>query len=298
MSRPYVDRPVGDAEGSDRAARAAAERWGLEPPVLLRRAMNAIHRCGDVVVRVAVPTAPAERSLELARLLAERGVAVPAPARDDAVVVDGFSVTAWEHVEASGDPVDWPGVGAAVRAVHDLDPGDLPAGLPRPSPLELPWWDHEALLAEVEPDLDDEAASGLRAALDRHRGWRDRLVAERAVVCHGDVHPGNVVQAAVGPVLLDWDLLCLAPPAWDHAPLMTWTERWGGEAGIYEAFADGYGCDARDDELARSLAELRLVSATLMACRAARADRSARAEVDRRLALWRGDPSAPTWRAR
>ena len=59
------------------------------------------------------------------------------------------------------------------------------------------------------------------------------------MVCHGDVHPGNVIQSADGPVLLDWDLLCRGPAAWDHAPLMTWTERWGGEPGIYEAFADG-----------------------------------------------------------
>ena len=61
------------------------------------------------------------------------------------------------------------------------------------------------------------------------------------LVCHGDVHPGNVIQSADGPVLLDWDLLCAGPAAWDHAPLMTWTERWGGEAGIYERSPQGYG---------------------------------------------------------
>jgi Ser/Thr protein kinase RdoA (MazF antagonist) len=93
---------------------------------------------------------------------------------------------------------------------------------------------------------------------------------DRLVVCHGDVHPGNVIQSADGPVLLDWDLLCRGPAAWDHAPLMTWTERWGGEPGIYEAFAEGYGRSMRGDLVAQAIAELRLVAATLMRLLAAR----------------------------
>ncbi len=100
-----------------------------------------------------------------------------------------------------------------------------------------------------------------------------------------------------GPVLIDWDLLCLAPAGWDHAPMMTWHERWGGPPGDYEAFADGYGASLRGDEAAETFAVLRLVAATLMRVKAARTDPSARAEVDRRLAFWRGDPDAPPWTA-
>jgi hypothetical protein len=105
------------------------------------------------------------------------------------------------------------------------------------------------------------------------------------------------MMAIDGPVLIDWDLLCEAPRGWDHGPLMTWHERWGGAAGEYDAFADGYGESLRDDPAAGAFAELRLVAATLMRVKAARTDPSARAEVDRRLRYWRGDLDAPSWTA-
>jgi Ser/Thr protein kinase RdoA (MazF antagonist) len=117
------------------------------------------------------------------------------------------------------------------------------------------------------------------------------------VLCHGDVHPGNVVATADGAVLLDWDLLCTGPAAWDHAPMMTWTERWGGAPGLYEAFAAGYGRSMRGDDVAESVAALRLVAATLMRLRAGRHDEAARAEAERRLRWWRGDADAPPWQA-
>jgi Ser/Thr protein kinase RdoA (MazF antagonist) len=117
------------------------------------------------------------------------------------------------------------------------------------------------------------------------------------VLCHGDVHPGNVVPTAAGPVLLDWDLLCTGPAAWDHAPLMTWAERWGGVPGTYEAFAAGCGVSMRGDALAESLAQLRLLAATLMRVRAGRSDRAAAVEAEQRLRYWRGEPGAPPWRA-
>ena len=135
----------------------------------------------------------------------------------------------------------------------------------------------------------------LRASVER---WYPLILATRdepGVVCHGDVHPGNVLPTADGPVLLDWDLLCRGPAAWDHGPLMTWTERWGGEPGIYERFAEGYGTSLRADPLGEAVAELRLVAATLMRVRAGAADPLAAAEAQRRLRWWRGDPDAPTW---
>jgi Ser/Thr protein kinase RdoA (MazF antagonist) len=122
---------------------------------------------------------------------------------------------------------------------------------------------------------------------------RDRAL----LVCHGDVHPGNVMQSIDGPVLLDWDLLCAAPAAWDHAPLMTWTGRWGGEPGIYEAFAAGYGRSFRGDAVAEAISELRLVAATLMRVRAGRSDPAAAREAALRLRYWRGEQAAPMWHA-
>ncbi len=256
--------------------------------------MNAIFVCESVVLRVSAPTAPAEVSLELARFWRNAGVPVPRAARDDVVHVDGLSVTAWERIRDDGIAIDWHEVGALVRRVHDTEHGALPPSVPLPSPTVFPWWDFEALMQRAGPGLDDASTHGLVEAIGCHGGWKEF---GNVVVCHGDVHPGNVLMRDDGPVLLDWDLLCLAPPGWDHAPMMTWAERWGGLPGEYEGFASGYGRSLRDDPQAMAIAELRLVAATLMRVAASITNSDARPEAERRLQYWRGDPDAPPWAA-
>jgi aminoglycoside phosphotransferase (APT) family kinase protein len=181
-----------------------------------------------------------------------------------------------------------------VRRVHDLPPAALPATAPLPRPDDFPWWDFERLLDETSNLIDAAARRGLEAAIVRHGQWR--RFTER-VVCHGDVHPGNVMMTDGGPVLIDWDLLCWAPPGWDHGPMMTWRSRWGGNAGEYDAYAMGYGRSLVGDPAAEAYAELRLVAATLMRVRAGMRDPAAMPEAQARLRYWRGDPDAPAWRA-
>lgn len=300
--RPYVDRPVGDVAAATALAQRMTRRLALDEPQLLRVGMNAIFVAGDAVVRVGRPTAPASARIELAERLRGAGLRVARP-RGTEVLADGDLVaTVWERLAASGDPIDWHAVGTMVRRLHDLPVGLVPGEYPLPSPAAFPWWDFDRLLAETAPALDDGARAGLVAAIDRWPRWDDFA---DPVVCHGDVHPGNVVMTADGPVLIDWDLLCHAPPGWDHAPLMTWTERWRGAPGIYDGFAAGYGWSARGDRFAAAFAELRLVAATLMRVKAASAFEASpspdapdpRPEAERRLRYWRGDPDAPAWRA-
>ena len=202
------------------------------------------------------------------------------------VFVDGeLAATCWEPLADSGDPIDWREVGAIVRRVHALVPRRSPVGYPVPPPTAFPWWDFEALMADVGAEIDDAARAGLRARRSPATpSWR-RLDGAH-VVCHGDVHPGNVVMTADGPVLIDWDLMCAAPAGWDHAMLLTLAERWGGDAGAYPAFAAGYGESMADDVTTRRFAELRNVAATLMRVRAGRTDPRA-IEAERRLRYWR-----------
>lgn len=291
--RPFVDGPPGAAPDVWAAARAAAAHWELRPPILLRLGMNGIFNAGGVVLRAGRVTAAPSAAIELAEVLQAAGVRVPAPARPDAVVHGDLTVTAWERLDPVPGEPDWRAVGAMVRTVHDLPRAAVPAGYPLPRGVEFPWWRFDELLDDVGDLLDDRARAGMSLTLERHARWADGA---DEVVCHGDVHPGNVVMTAGGAVLIDWDLLCLGPPGWDHA-MMLRAPRWGWPARWYDELAAGYGRSLRDDPIAVTIAELRLVAATLMRLRAARADPGAMPEARRRLAFWRGDPDAPLWRA-
>lgn len=290
--RPFVDRPAGPPAVTQPVADAAARHWGLPTPVLIRTGMNAIFVADDVVIRVGATTAPGTAALALAAVLADAGLHVPAPRRPDAVELAGLTATAWERLDVLDAPIDWSAVGAAVRRVHELDEDHLPIAYPRPYATTFPWWDFDTLLAEVGPDLDGRARQGLEGAVATHGWWID--APDPTVICHGDVHPGNVVATVDGPVLLDWDLLCRAPAGWDHAMLVR-AERWTYPSSWYDDFAAGYGWDARRDPATLAIAELRLVAATLLRVRAARSDPAAAPEVERRLAYWRGDPDALRW---
>jgi aminoglycoside phosphotransferase (APT) family kinase protein len=294
--RPFVDRPVGDVDGARRLARRVAAELGLAAPVSMRVGMNALFVADDIVIRVGRPSAPAELAIDLARSLRIAGIPVAEPASDDVFVDGELAATCWRRLDVRNVVTDWRIVGSIVRTVHDLRPDRLASGYPVPEPTSFPWWQFDAMMAELGDDIDPGARRGLELAIERNRKW-SRLDPEASVTCHGDVHPGNVVMTDDGPVLLDWDLMCSAPPGWDHAMLITLASRWGGDARVYPAFADGYGESLTDDDVTRRFAELRNVAATLMRVRAARADPAAAIEASRRLRYWRGELDAPPWTA-
>jgi Ser/Thr protein kinase RdoA (MazF antagonist) len=257
--------------------------------------MNALFAAGDdVVVRVGRPTGAAVSAPRLAVFLADAGLRVPRYLDPDPMEDDGLVAWAVRREAVVGE-VDWAEVGEMVAHLHRIDPARVRGLHPLPAARAFPWWQFDRLLADVDDLLDPASRRGIVAALEQHGDWAHRGAA--LVLCHGDVHPGNVVATAQGAVLLDWDLLCTGPAAWDHAPLMTWTQRWGGAPGLYEAFADGYGRSMRGDDVAEAVATLRLVAATLMRLRAGRHDEAARDEAERRLRWWRGDADAPPWHA-
>lgn len=295
-AHPYVDRPVVDRDAAMQVAREQAAAWGLDDPVVLRHGMNALYRCGSVVVRVGRATGPATASHELVRWLLDSGIPTIEPVEGLTADLDGFAVTGWWLERETRRAVDWRVVGAIVAAVHALPIDAVPRDYPLPSPTVFPWWDFDRLLDDVGSDIDADALDGLRTAVEANRGWRTAVEVD-AVLCHGDVHPGNVLMTGRGVLLVDWDLLCVANAAWDHAMLANHHRRWGGDPAVYEQFASGAGGDRRDDPLTRSLGELRDVAATLLRVRAGRNDEAARAEAELRLRSWRGEPDAPVWRA-
>jgi len=294
---PFVATPVGDETAARRLAERVTAALDLPAPVLIRCAMNASYAAGDVVVRVGRPTAPAGAAYDLADALRDLGIAVPAPAAGRPVESDGELVaTAWERV-AAGGPADWRRVGEMVGRLHRARPSVVAGDYPTPSPASLPWWHFDGLLEQARPLVDDAAYAGLADAAARHRDWMERAAdPDSFVLCHGDVHPANVVFSPGGPVLLDWDLLTLAPPAWDHAPLRAMVARWGVDPAAYREFAAVAADDLGDGSVADSVTTLRAVAATLMRVLAEGPDRGDDSEAERRLRFWRGDPNAPTWR--
>jgi hypothetical protein len=275
-------------------AREACAHWALPEPELIRVGMNGIFGAGDAVLRVGRVTGAPEAAIALAGVLSDAGVRVPLPVRPDAVNDGELTATAWERLEVVDADPDWRDVGRMVTLVHSLPQDAIPDGYPLPPADSFPWWQFDELLADVGDLLDPPARDGIVEVIERHRDWSGGVA---HVVCHGDVHPGNVVMtAATGPVLLDWDLLCRAPPGWDHAMLRR-LPRWGWPARWYDDFAAGYGRSLADDPTTDAIADLRLVAATLMRLRAGRTDPEAALEAQRRLRFWRHDPDAPTWTA-
>jgi Ser/Thr protein kinase RdoA (MazF antagonist) len=259
--------------------------------------MNGIFAASDgVLLRVSRPSAPAQQAIWLAYELTRQGLRVPTYLRDEPFITDDHAVFAIEAIVDSG-PIDWQSVGEMIARLHGLAIDDLAAGFPVPFCGDFPWWDFASLMDEIGVDLDTVSRAAIKEVIESGMPLLDQQRGRQSVICHGDVHPGNVIQSDQGPVLLDWDLLCHGPAAWDHGPLMTWTGRWGGEPGIYEAFAEGYGRSLRDDPLAETIAGLRLVAATLMRIRAGRSNPSAMAEAELRLRYWRGEIDAPQWHA-
>lgn len=172
---------------AEQAAQQACREWGLPAPQLVRTGMSSLHVAGDVVVRVVHDTGSAAQVLWLAEALAERGVRVARHVRAP-LAIDGFEVFGLQRLTECG-PIDWRTVGTMVRRVHDWPVAEVVPHHSLPHAGEFAWWQADTLMAEVDDLLDDEARRGLRAAIDEHGGWRER--GADALVCHGDVHPGD-----------------------------------------------------------------------------------------------------------
>ncbi|HJQ59459.1 MAG TPA: aminoglycoside phosphotransferase family protein [Vineibacter sp.] len=86
------------------------------------------------------------------------------------------------------------------RAVHTTPP-------PRDVATLRVWMDHS--LRSVGDVVPYHIATGIRALIDRLQPG-DGL-------CHGDLHPGNVIMTAEGPRIIDWTFAMRGPAAYDLA---------------------------------------------------------------------------------
>ena len=310
---PLVASPISVVDDNviDEGIQHIAVDQKLSDIQLIRRSMNAVYKVttpsGPQIMRVSQPTDTTLPAIEFAEFLRRTHFEVPAPMSHVPFRHDEIEITLWEYVEPDlNQLVDWQAIGSFVQRLHEINPADIAKFYPLPKAASFPWWNFDELLADMGPTLD---VTDHEILLERWQTLRPYFITtqnidlesslDRPVLCHGDIHPGNVIVSRTTgrPVLLDWDLLSVAPREWDHAALLTWASRWGGQASTYSDFARGYGSDFSTNDLANALAELRLLSATLMRWRASLSLPSARAEAENRMKWWRQDPTAPMWQA-
>lgn len=286
-SRPPAELPVVIARQVGRRS----------TPELLRGGANEVYAVDDLVIRIVPRGADVAAQATAARVLARHGVAMPTLL--DSGEVDNQPYTIWERIAADpGADVDFRELGAEIGRLHRIDTATIDGLLTLPWCDEATWLDLDTKLdaaeaADVVPPADIEI---LRAAWAQLRSWGARCrSAGNPVLCHGDVHPQNVIMRHGKPIVIDWDTLCLGPRQRDHAALMTWADRWDGAATAYPSFAAGYGSNFSGDELASELARLRLLAPTVNLIVRAASDARYVAEAQRRMRYWRGEPAAPAW---
>jgi Ser/Thr protein kinase RdoA (MazF antagonist) len=276
----------------------AAGRHGIKDPIEpLRTSDNHVFRAGDVVIRVAPRSANVSGQVALARWLVSEGFPVAAPlAGPD--VVDGAKLSLWEYIHADEHrPTDFEQLGEVVARLHGVPSARLENVVELPFCGDAAWLavERNLALAEAANLVEADGLVALRRQCAALRSWRSRARRDVLVVCHGDVHPRNVLMRGDEVVIIDWDAVCVGPPAWDHAPLLTWADRWGGSAGTYRDFARGYGADLSESSLAQELAAVRLLAPTInMIIKGADSPAHA-AEARARMRYWLGDPAAPAW---
>lgn len=99
--------------------------------------------------------------------------------------------------------------GVPVPTVHDVDGPDL----------LMDRVDGPTLLEQLVAETISSADAGVRLA-ELHRALDPTTRGDLGLV-HGDLHPGNVIMTASGPVLIDWTNHRTGPRALDVA--LSWT---------------------------------------------------------------------------
>jgi spectinomycin phosphotransferase len=179
-----------------------------------------------------------EVSVLLPRLLHDRGIRAviePLKTLDGQLLthLDAFTCVLYPFVEgqsgfeAALSDEQWLAFGAALRAVHATV---LPAGLSAKVATETysPFWRQQVRQFQGlarQGGFSDALAAQMAAFMRSHQDGIDRLV-ERAeqfsavlqnqaperVLCHSDIHAGNLLLARDGSLyLVDWDNPILAP---------------------------------------------------------------------------------------
>jgi aminoglycoside phosphotransferase (APT) family kinase protein len=249
------------------AAVAVAEEYGFrcEEPRVVNRGFNLllelrphpiVARIPTVVARIRKPFENASVELAFASALEAAGIGAARPSsllRPGPHRRGGVVVSFWELlVTSSRQSIAAEEAGRMLRAIHELDPAQLPFLPPFRPPLEL-----DLLLERVRSERLLEAAA--LELIEEERARLARLVPDGldARPLHGDAHYFNLVQTANSPVWIDLEDCCLGPVEWDLATVQFGARRLGRNDPAGEML-QGYGANA-DSELLEAMLDLRMI---------------------------------------
>jgi spectinomycin phosphotransferase/16S rRNA (guanine(1405)-N(7))-methyltransferase len=239
-------RPVGFGSYHWEVTDAAGRSWFATADQLANKRLTADETLDTAFgrLRAALAVASALRAQGCSFVLAPVAAADGAPL---ARTSEQFTVALYPFVH--GESFEWddfPGprreaMLGMIIAVHGASPSVR--DLAMPDSFVVPLRDQiEAAIAPGTPVPDcgpyaSQAAAlvtGHAAAIRRLLARYDELTAqaraqpERAVVTHGEPHPGNMMRTADGWLLIDWDMALLAQPERD-----LWTLDLGDGSGLH-----------------------------------------------------------------
>jgi aminoglycoside/choline kinase family phosphotransferase len=144
----------------------------------------------------------------------------------------------------------------SLRSSSWLQGFDTPARRMNLPTISASGWPSLAALLDARGELSDaERAAGARLA-EHLRQMLDLLGPMPATLVHGDLRLDNILFAQDGPVIVDWQGTCVAPPSLDLAYFlsqsMSTATRRAHSAELLTRYGEGVrraGCAATDEEL-------------------------------------------------
>jgi Ser/Thr protein kinase RdoA (MazF antagonist) len=127
--------------------------------------------------------------------------------------------------------------------------------------------------------------------------WAELRFPHPAVLIHGDAHPGNLIRAPHGVIVLgDWDHVAVGPPEWDLAQVFYTSRRLGfPPQEEVDGFGAAYGWEPRDWPGLPTLLAIREVSGLSPYIRNSPAQPFARRELAMRVSTLQAGEHSARW---